>query len=103
MFIILIGPSDRVLEMKDFGNVLCAHIGTHQNSLSVRFVNAERVHRQGKILVLVSNENMYIDIKPYFYLAYRSILNYFGMRCFPGIDLPNSFMRFSSVLKREQI
>ena len=35
-------------------------------------------------LVLVSNKNMYIDIKPYFYLPYRSILKYRGMRCFPG-------------------
>ena len=35
-------------------------------------------------IVLVSNKNMYIDIKPYFCLPYRSILNYWGMRCFPG-------------------
>ena len=46
-------------------------------------------------LVLVSNDNMHIDIKPYFCLAYRSILKYRGIRCFPGRDLPNSFARFS--------
>ena len=46
-------------------------------------------------LVLVSNDNMYIDIKPYFCLAYRSILKYRGIRCFPGRDLPNSSVRFS--------
>ena len=49
----------------------------------------------GNTLVLVSNDNMYIDINPYFCLAYRSILKYRGIRCFPGRDLPNSFMRFS--------
>ena len=36
------------------------------------------------LIVLVSNKNMHIDIKPYFYLPYRSILKYRGMRCFPG-------------------
>ena len=45
--------------------------------------------------MLVSNDNMHIDIKPYFFLAYRSILKYRGMRCFPVRDLPNSFARFS--------
>ena len=45
--------------------------------------------------VLVSNGNMHIDIKPYFCLAYRSILKYRGIRCFPGRDLPNAFARFS--------
>ena len=48
-----------------------------------------------KVLVLVSNNNMHIDIKPYFCLPYRSILKYRGMRCFPLGDLPNSFARFS--------
>ena len=47
------------------------------------------------ILELVSNDNMHIDIKPYFCLVYRSILKYQGIRCFPGRDLPNSFARFS--------
>ena len=46
-------------------------------------------------LVLVSNNNMHIDIKPYFCLPYRSILKYQGMRCFPLGDLPNSFATFS--------
>ena len=46
-------------------------------------------------LVLVSNDNMHIDIKPYFCLAYRSILKYRGIRCFLGRDLPNSIARFS--------
>ena len=46
-------------------------------------------------LLLISNDNMHIDIKPYFYLAYHSILKYQGIRCFPGRDLPNSFTRFS--------
>ena len=46
-------------------------------------------------LVLVSNDNMHINIKPYFCLAYRSILKYRGTRCFPGRDLRNSFARFS--------
>ena len=46
-------------------------------------------------VVLVSNNNMHIDIKPYFCLPYRSILKYRGMRCFPLGDLPNSFARFS--------
>ena len=46
-------------------------------------------------VVLVSNDNMHIDIKPYFCLAYRSILKYRGIRCFLGRDLPNSIARFS--------
>ena len=46
-------------------------------------------------VVLVSNDNMHIDIKPYFCLSYRSLLKYRGIRCFPGRDLPNSFARFS--------
>ena len=46
-------------------------------------------------VVLVLNDNMHINIKPYFCLAYRSILKYRGIRCFPGRDLPNSFVRFS--------
>ena len=46
-------------------------------------------------LVLVSNNNMHIDIKPCFCLLYRSILKYRGMRCFPLGHLPNSFARFS--------
>ena len=33
------------------------------------------------------NKHMYIDIKPYFYLPYRLILKYPGMRCFPVGDL----------------
>ena len=45
--------------------------------------------------MLVSNVNMHIDIKPYFCLAYGSILKYQGIRCFPGRDLPNSFARFN--------
>ena len=49
----------------------------------------------GYPLVLVSNDNMHIDIKPYFCLTYRSILKYRGIRCFPGRDLPDSFARFS--------
>ena len=52
-------------------------------------------HGWGWPVVLVSNSNMHIDIKPYFCLAYRSILKYRGIRCFPGRDLPNSFARFS--------
>ena len=47
--------------------------------------------------MLVSNDNMHIDIKPYFCLAYRSILKYRGIRCFLERDLPNSFVRFSTV------
>ena len=46
-------------------------------------------------VVSVSNNNMHIDIKPYFCLPYQSILKYRGMRCFPWADLPNSFARFS--------
>ena len=58
-------------------------------------VNGTQTGISGTILVLVSNDNMHIDIKPYFCLSYRSILKYRGIRCFPGRDLPNSFVRFS--------
>ena len=52
-------------------------------------------------LVLVSNKNIYIDIKPYFCLLYGSILKYWSSDhgCFPR-ELPNSFASFSSFPKR---
>ena len=46
------------------------------------------------LLVLVLNNNMYIDIKPYFCLPYRLILKYRVMRCFPR----DAFQTLSKVL-----
>ena len=64
-------------------------------SVMVTCQHQNHVKGDGSYLMLVSNNNMHIDVKPYFCLLYRSILKYRGMRCFPLGVLPNSFVRFS--------
>ena len=71
-------------------HILCINIKM-ERVLEISQIDNKSVY----IVVLVSNDNMHIDIKPYFCLAYRSILKYRGIRCFLGRDLPNSIARFS--------
>ena len=68
----------------------------HSSSLSKMCTYKQRLS-----IVLVSNNNMYIDIKPYFCFFIDRYWN-IGSRVFSEKELPNPFTSFRSFPKRKQ-